>query len=530
MLAFPLIAASCLTATGLGLGFFVDDYYLLSTLEGRDAPATTLELFTFGTGSAEEMAPFIAAGPHPWWTLPDFKMRFFRPLSSASLWLDYQLFGANAAGWHVHSLIWYLLMIVAWGLLARRVLPEGTAALAVLLFAVNASHWMPAVWLANVNALTATVGPLFGVWAHVRWREDGWKPGLPLSLLGYATGALGGEAWLGVLAYTGAYELFGRRDSFALRTLSVAPATAMAGVYLVAYKLMGYGVFGSGIYADPMREPIEYMRMITERMLALAGGVLMSTQLDPWVLFPSTRSLIVLSGIAGLLLFAWLLKRSWKGLDERERLALRWMIPAGVLSLLPMAATVPMNRLLTAATLAGSAVVAVVLRHWWQTRVPGQRTAYGLACGAMAGLHLVFSPLMWPAYSATTTILNNWMIDNSLATCMNDENAGEQHVFVLTVDNPLMCMYPPLIRSAFGQSRPASWHALSTATTDHELTRTGENCFVLTSVGGSLTDGEFMEIVRSKRFGFTEGETIALNGSTLKVLQVVDGKPQSMEV
>lgn len=530
MLAVPLFAATCLTATGLALNFFVDDYYLLMVLEGQHAPATKTELFTFGTGSAEEMVPFIAKGPHPWWTLPEFKMRFFRPLTSASLWLDQYLFGRNAAGWHIHSLLWYLLIIVAWGLLARRVLPERTAALAVLLFAVSASHWMPAVWLANVNALVATVGPLFGVWAHLKWREDHWKPGLPLSLLGYVTGLLGGEGWLGVLAYTGAYELFGRKDSFAKRTLCVAPATALAVGYVIAYKLYGYGVFGSGIYADPMSEPFEYIRMITERVLALVGGVLLSVQLDPWVLFPYTRGAIIAAGIASVFLFAWLLKKAWKGIEDSERQAIRWMIPAGLLSLLPVAATVPMNRLLLATTLAGSALVAILLRHWWQTRVPGKRTAYGTACGVLAGIHLVFSPLMWPAYSTTTTILNNWMIENSLSACMNDENIEEKHVFVLSVDNPLMCMYPPLIRNAFGMERPKSWHALSTSPTDHVLTRIDDRRFVLEAVGGSLTDGEFMEIVRSGRFQFDEGQKIPLEGSTITVLNVVDGKPRKMEV
>ena len=75
---------------------------------------------------------------------------------------------------------------------------------ALFLFAVDESHLFAALWLANRNALVAAVPVLFGLCAHLRWREDGWRWGLPLSLGGYVVGLLGGETALGALAYLAA--------------------------------------------------------------------------------------------------------------------------------------------------------------------------------------------------------------------------------------------------------------------------------------------------------------------------------------
>src|SRR5262249_42881788 len=140
----------------------------------------------------------VQRGPYPWWTLPELKLAFWRPLSSALETLDHHLFGRNAVGYHVHSVVWYLALVAICGALLRRALQGALGVLALLLFAVDDAHILPAGWIANRNALVAVAPALAGLWAHLEWREAGRAWARPLSLVGLALGLTGGEAALGV--------------------------------------------------------------------------------------------------------------------------------------------------------------------------------------------------------------------------------------------------------------------------------------------------------------------------------------------
>jgi hypothetical protein len=58
------------------------------------------------------------------------------------------------------------------GMLYRRLRPAGTAAFALLLFAIDDAHWMPIVWSAARNGPVSMVPSLLGLGAHLRWREQ----------------------------------------------------------------------------------------------------------------------------------------------------------------------------------------------------------------------------------------------------------------------------------------------------------------------------------------------------------------------
>ncbi len=64
-------------------------------------------------------------------------------------WIDYQLWPDSPLLMHAHSLIWLGLAAATAAFLYRRFEPSATAGLAVLLFAIDDAHIMPAMWLAN---------------------------------------------------------------------------------------------------------------------------------------------------------------------------------------------------------------------------------------------------------------------------------------------------------------------------------------------------------------------------------------------
>jgi hypothetical protein len=180
-----LIIAVVVALPSLGSGFFADDLMHVAIIEGSPAPGKPWDLFTFATGNPKEIAPFVERGPYPWWTNPELKLRFFRPVSTLLIQIDHALFGRWAPGYHLHSLLWYLLGVFVVSLLFRAVLPVAIAAIALLLFAVDGNHFIAAAWPANRNAMVAFVSAMLAVWAYVRFRQA------QTSRAGYTIVALG---------------------------------------------------------------------------------------------------------------------------------------------------------------------------------------------------------------------------------------------------------------------------------------------------------------------------------------------------
>src|SRR6185369_5071046 len=103
----------------------------------------------------------------PWWSAPDLKLAFCRPLSALSLWLDYRLFPNSPALMHAESLLWFAALLGVVTFLYRRLLaPAWVAGLAALLYAVDPGHAVPVAWLANRNAVFATLFGVLALLAH----------------------------------------------------------------------------------------------------------------------------------------------------------------------------------------------------------------------------------------------------------------------------------------------------------------------------------------------------------------------------
>ena len=137
----------------------------------------------------------------PWWTLADAKVFFYRPLSAASLWLDYRLWPNSNALMHLHSLLWYGALCYLAAMLYRRFAGNTpSTGLALMLFALSTAHIGAVVSLAARNLLMTAFFGLLALYFHDRWRRDGWVPGLFLSLLNVILGLLSAESGVAVFA------------------------------------------------------------------------------------------------------------------------------------------------------------------------------------------------------------------------------------------------------------------------------------------------------------------------------------------
>jgi len=526
-LPVALVLGTVLSLPSLGVGFFGDDYLHLAILDGLPAPGTPFSLFTFASGDPAEMRRFLELGPYPWWTLPEVKLSFWRPLSSALMVLDHTLFGRSPVPYHVHSILWHLLTIlVAAGVLRR--LPGAAGGLALLFFVVDETHVFPVMWVANRNALVATAPALFGLWMHLRWREQGWRPGLPLSLLGLAVGLLGGETALGAFVYLGAYELLGNPGPKAARARALVPAFLLGLAYFLMYRALGHGAYGSGTYFDPVADWQQYLPGLATRIPALLAGLLWTLPPELWVLLPSLRPVQVLVGCFAIAMGVFLTAAVRRTLSADEWRHTRWLMAGGLLSLLPVAATFPAARLLLMPSLGASALLSVIALGVWRS-LPGLRgwrrwTLSGLTAAmfSVQGLATIF----WGLYPYGLRAVGDASLEAIARIEVDDARISRQRVVSLVVPDPLIGLYPAIIRATQGRPPARSWLPLSLAPYDHVLHRTSDAAFELSLAEGHFLTTELEQLFRGPGFAMRVGDQVSVKGCRVTLLETDGSLPQ----
>lgn len=384
-----LLLSLLLTLPALGGGWSADDWVHRLVLHG--APGfperqPLLDLFTF-----LEPGPWNQAlqerGLLPWGASPDLRIRFLRPLSAATHWLDIRLWPDSAPLQHAHSLLWWLLCLVAVRAVTRDCGPAWVAGLALLLFALDDAHAAPIAWLANRNVLICLALSLSALALQQRGRA-GW------ALLPLGAALLASEAAIGAVAYLAAWELT-RGRSWVQRLLRMGPALGLVVLWRVAYSLGGYGAKGSGLYVDPVRSPLDFIAAALERGPLLVVGQWLGAPIEAWM-FASPSSRWALAGISWLACGA-LLAGLWP-LLRASRPARFWAL-GSLGATLPLCAAFPMDRLLLFPGLGASVLLALWVAH-------GSRGAKGMLACALLGAGVLplkvwgFNPLMRAATEA----------------------------------------------------------------------------------------------------------------------------------
>src|SRR5688572_18740798 len=117
-----LIAAISLLAIDTGLG--ADDHIHQVMVEGaRDLPGfrrAPLDLFRFAPGDRVTAEQMSRDGILPWWADPEARLAFWRPLTSATHWLDYAAWPRAEWLMHFESLLWFWVGILGVRALYRR--------------------------------------------------------------------------------------------------------------------------------------------------------------------------------------------------------------------------------------------------------------------------------------------------------------------------------------------------------------------------------------------------------------------------
>jgi tetratricopeptide (TPR) repeat protein len=125
------------------------------------------------------------------------------PVTSSTLWLEWRLWGMNAAGYHATNVALHIAEVaMIWAILRRLAMPG--AFLAALLFAIHPVNVESVTWIAQRKNLTAMLFYLASIYCFLRtdwFREGTGSRGPSPPIVGTAAGRIDPFYWLSLLAF-----------------------------------------------------------------------------------------------------------------------------------------------------------------------------------------------------------------------------------------------------------------------------------------------------------------------------------------
>lgn len=466
-------------------------------------------------------------GTLPWIAVDELQIAFLRPLSSALVHLDFWAWPTSPALMHAHSLLWYLVLLGAAAALYGRVCPSGAvAALASVFFAFDAGHTVAVAWIASRSVIVGAGLGLWALWAHVRARQNGWTPGRVLAPVLLAVALSAGEIALGVAAYFFAYTLALDRAPLGERLRSSAPWLAVVLLWAVAYRTLGYGAYGSGVYVDPGSEPLAFARELPLRWSAYAFAALTR--------FPSDFFAWATSSIAGAAIAAAVAAPivALIALLAKRNRAIRFWLLGTALSAVAVCSTSPSDRVSALVVFGGVAlaseiVVAAVsgtaaLANRW-VRWPARALAM-----ALVAFHGVLTLLHKPAAAAGMRPYGAHL-ENVVSSAYAGTRPG-QDLFVIDVPDYYTGTMIVFLGALAENRHLVRTRVLYAGLERVTLTRRDAGTLELSAPGGFLST-PLSRVYRGRAHPMRAGQGLQLSGAQIVVSEVNErGDPTRIEL
>ncbi|MCB9849512.1 MAG: hypothetical protein H6817_02270 [Phycisphaerales bacterium] len=525
-----------LTLPALRVGLEADDYFhrihLLADDNFPNLTGPAWDLFAFSYGDAERVHALMDRGIAPWWTLPNLKMAFCRPLSSLTHALDYVLWPDSPWLMHAQNLVWFSLFVAGAAVVYRRIMgPTLVAGIAALLFALDDAHATPAGWIAGRNTLVAAT---FGVWclaAHDRWRRDGWRAGAFVAPSLFLLALLSAEAGVATLAYIVPHALLIEPGRVIKRLRGLAPYFVLLVIWRIAWSLHGYGVYGVGAYVDPVGSPLQFAKSVCEvaPILLLAQWALPPS--DPYTfydaLLPGLAVIVWSVALVFLALAAWIMYPPLRCASTARFWALGMAF-----ALLPICATAdfPMDRLLLFVGLGAFGLLACFLdgvrrsRGMLATVPPLLRRGSKVLAIFFLIVHLIIAPISLVARAAAPAGPKNFT-KQFYIELPDDPSLAERDVVVVNAPSGGLVGMFPIMQAVDGKPIPRRMRMLGPSLSAITIERLDERTLLITPDDGFMA-WSYDHLVRSLDHPFAPGDVIKVTGMTVEVTATTDdGRP-----
>lgn len=464
---FPLtlILAALLMLPALLGSITIDDLVQESLITNKTIWSNdshwALSYFTFFDGQLERNEEIILKFGAPWWTDPQLKINFFRPLAAVSHWLDYILSNNNFTWMYLHNVLLYLLLITVINRFARLIYPEhkATANLLTLFFAVAFSHYLPVSWIANRNSLLATLFAVLCLISFHHYLAHGWRAGMWATPLLLLCSLLSGETGTGTCAFLFAYVVFLTNRNWKQVTLALLPSALVAIIWYLVYKHLGYGTAHSGLYLDPGESPLYFLSQALVRypvllFLQFSGLTILVFPDSPYGLDSGFITISIIYLVFCAVVFTPVLKQS--------RSARFWLVSC-VIASLPACTTTPQERVAILSGIGAMGLISETIMFYsnrlHQTLNGFYRRLLPLASILFISLLLIFQPIA--VAGAMVVGANKPKLLEQVETMQwVDASAGKINVFI---NSPHVRSLPSWIIAAhyLGKPLPIENHNLA---------------------------------------------------------------------
>lgn len=499
------LIAGLLCVPSVFTGLATEDYLFRATAR---VPLTWSTLNVFGgPESPAATAADRNDGILPWLAPDDFHIAFWRPLSSLTHQLDYRIFSNAPWLMHLESILFFVALVYVAARLYRRLFDAPhVAGLGALFFALDDAHGHAVGWLANRNGILAGLFALVALLCHDRWRRDDWRPGAVLAPLAFALSLLSGELGLGVLGYFVAHAFF--LDRGKRRYLACFPAFAVALVWALAHRALGYGSRGSGLYIDPLRDPLSFLYALPDRLGTLCLGQLALPPSDVWTSLPDgPRMLLPAFGLGFLAGLGWLVRHG--------SAVTRFCFFGGIAALIPVCATFPGDRLLVLGGFGLFGALASVAAD-----------AARALLAPLVAVHLVFAPLALPVRSLTMARYHT-RVSLLSQSAFAQVRAPDETLVLLTAPNYFDASLIWLLRVYDAGGRGSPLLALAGSGDPVEWRRVDPNTLEVRTPRGFLSE-PLNRIYRNRSRPFAKGDPVRLERVEVEVTEIFpNGEPRA---
>lgn len=569
---------------------FADDYIQNAYFQTVDAPNTSAlkdvgilgdmptgefefvlkNQFNFFDPSVGNDKAMLEYGALPWWTKEGTLLHLFRPVSSFTHWLDYQLWPNNFEMMHLHSLIIFMLGLwILLYMLQDLGLSRSMSMFAILLFGLDIGIAQALGWIAGRNAFIAwAIAPLVILGYH---RGTSGYKSTPdhkiladkrwyfFSLFSLFIALFSAEAAIAIAGYLGAYMFAMDRRRWKHRILSILPFAILCILWRLWYQAQGYGSLHIGQYIDPGRSIVDF----------ISHGIFHYPILF-WHLFAGTDGVEGMMGRDALKLFsAWtmfwivVLMAVFLTMSRRQK-TVKFLLLSVLFSLVPgLALSYSDPRVLLIPSIAGFALIAIFIREvFLHAKTLFRRVLIRwfarLILGYFLFSHIALSVLALISVNLTLA-LGQIPEENRHGLYADITNQGElnfnnQRVVLINAPDLFGNMYTPYYYAYKGIQLPLSIRSLSSAFNTISVTRLSESKILVEPHNGFIFHNndplEFESNSGSgalhfhvihpfkKLIGFFHngehdmyvGQTFSFNELKIMVKSVDNGRPLSIEV
>jgi hypothetical protein len=509
----PIIALF-LTLPSLFSGYVADDHILkeLCSKESAYNSRPFWDIFNF-VSSEQEIKDYREQGILGWWAPDEFRVRFFKPLSSSLHALSFHFFGNQPWIQHLGMSLLYTALVTLTILLYRR-FSKGSIAigLSALLFAVDDTHALSAGWIASLNTILTCLIGLGALLAHHRWREKNWHFGAFLGLLLYILSFTASEGGIALMGYLIAYALFIDKNSLVKRVSALVPYFIVSLLYVSAYSYFDRGTIGSEIYRNLFGD--------------VGAGILYIFNNGALMIFSQILSIpplsMAIADLPGIAVFCTLLLGglAWIFRDFFKNNRVACFYGAGmIISVVPFTLSGTQDRSLLFSSFGAAGLIGelwVYMENSLKKRSSQRRIGSLLIVSNLFISLLLFIPSLFFYFMLQNTAIK---IEQAVLT---------ENTIIVNSPMDVFFMFPPAFRTQKGQKWPEQMYLLYSGFNEISVKRIDEKTIeIVPKSGWFSTDLE--RFSRSSQFPFNQNDAVKLEGMKTVINECTpDGRPKSV--